>query len=120
MVTESLNEAERWLQKAIDEVPSREEGHVVVGIVRDRLHTCSNEFQRTVRKVLEQWLLSYNQEHVVWALMLVELLEATEFIPALRKLRWRVLLRLSPLPWDEFGYVNGILKSLQLKERGIN
>jgi hypothetical protein len=120
MVTESLNEAEKWLQKAIDEVPPREEGHIVVGIVHDRLKACSAEFRRTVMKVLERWLLSYNQDHVVWALMLVELLKATEFIPILKKLRWRVLFKLSPLPWNELSYVGGVLKSLQQKERGNN
>lgn len=121
MAAKAPSEADVWLQKifneAYAEVSSKYDDHVVVGYVRDKLKNCIVEFQRAIMKAIEKWLLSYNQDHVVLALMLVELLEATEFIPALRKLRWRVIFRLSPLPWNELSYVGSVLRMLEQMER---
>jgi hypothetical protein len=122
MNPELLREADDWMtgsiRASIAEQSPRDDYRFIVWDVLHKLPERRPEFQQAAGDVLKRWLLGSDRDRIMWALMLVELLEATEFITALTKLRWRVLFKLSPLPWNELGYMNAILKSLRQKERG--
>lgn len=119
MSRDAVRQAEELLTQTIARVLAkaapRTEGEFLEMDVVQEIAKYPPELQQLVGAVLGKWLLSYNEDKVNWALDLISDLEATEHIPTLKRLRWKILFGLAPVRRDCISSLDGVLEHLQEK-----
>lgn len=129
MGSDRPEDAEAWLKQNIADVEAqlgpKDDAVFAADDVSNKLHKYPPGFQHKVRYVLGQWLLSDDDDKVMWALMLVDMLRATEHIGALEQLRKDVKSRRSSFSHNKLDreYYLDVLPRVivsLMKERGDN
>lgn len=101
MVDESRDDAESWLIARFTEAEAKlrrwDTDVVADAEVGSELRQCSSAFEREVRAVIGRWLLSDDDDKVMRALGIVDVIGASEHIGALNRLHLLMKSRQSPL-----------------------